>query len=129
MRDAEAPNPCPDAPAGDEVLQAEDVAVSHARHDDVLWQLRTLVEGIPQLVWRSCDLGRWTWASPQWLSFTGQTQEQSHGLGWMDTVHPEDRPIVSAAWAEARPHGERSPRAALRFRHGWIVQSRIERQR
>ncbi len=43
---------------------------------------RTLIEGIPQLVWRSCDKGQWTWASPQWLAYTGQTQEETHGLGW-----------------------------------------------
>lgn len=68
-------------------------------------QLRTLVEGVPQLIWRSCDMGNWTWASPQWLDFTGQTQEQSHGRGWLDVVHPDDRVSAMAAWAAARPHG------------------------
>ena len=68
-------------------------------------QLRTLVEGVPQLIWRSCDMGNWTWASPQWLEFTGQTQDQSHGRGWLDAVHPEDRAAAMAAWAAARPHG------------------------
>ncbi len=68
-------------------------------------QLRTLVEGVPQLIWRSCDKGDWTWASPQWLDFTGQSQEQSHGRGWLDAVHPEDRAAAMAAWATAQPHG------------------------
>lgn len=68
-------------------------------------QLRLLVEGLPQLIWRSCDAGNWTWASPQWLDFTGQTQEQSHGRGWLDAVHHDDRASAVAAWAAARPHG------------------------
>lgn len=66
---------------------------------------RILMEGIPQLVWRSCDKGLWTWASPQWLTFTGQDQEQSHGRGWLDAIHPDDRATAMQAWEEARPHG------------------------
>ena len=67
---------------------------------------RTLVEGIPQLVWRSCDRGQWTWASPQWLAYTGQTQAETHGLGWVGAVHVEDRPAVLRAWEKARTHGQ-----------------------
>lgn len=48
------------------------------------------MEGIPQLVWRSCDKGLWSWASPQWLEFTGQIQEESQGLGWLAVIHPDD---------------------------------------
>ena len=69
------------------------------------WHLRSLVEGMPQLLWRSCDLGRWTWASPQWLEFTGLLQEGSHGRGWTVAVHPDDLSVVERAWEEARPHG------------------------
>jgi len=67
--------------------------------------LRTLMEGIPQLVWRSHDEGQWTWASQQWLAFTGQPQEQSHGLGWLDALHPDDREATQEAWSEARSRG------------------------
>ncbi len=68
-------------------------------------RLRVLMEGIPQLVWRSCETGLWTWASPQWLAFTGQAQERSHGRGWLDAVHPEDREATLRAWEAARPTG------------------------
>ena len=68
-------------------------------------RFRTLAEGIPLLVWRSGAEGRWTWASPQWLAYTGQSQEASRGWGWMDTVHPDDRDAATRAWGEARPHG------------------------
>lgn len=68
-------------------------------------RLRTLMEGIPQLVWRSRDEGRWTWSSPQWQDFTGQTQEGSHGLGWLEAVHPDDRDATMRAWKAARARG------------------------
>ena len=68
-------------------------------------RFRSLAEGIPPLVWRSSDEGLWTWAGPQWLDYTGQTQEQSHGWGWLDAVHPEDREAAMQAWHQARPHG------------------------
>lgn len=68
-------------------------------------RLRTLMEGIPQLVWRSCDEGRWTWSSPQWQAFTGQGSKESLALGWLEAVHPDDREITMRAWEAARPHG------------------------
>ena len=68
-------------------------------------QLRTLVEGVPHLIWRSSNRGLWTWASPQWLAYTGQTQDGSHGHGWLSAVHPDDREHTLAAWDNAIPHG------------------------
>ena len=67
--------------------------------------LRTLMEGVPQLLWRSGSDGRWTWASPQWLDYTGQNQEESHGLGWLDVIHPDDRHATMRAWQEAPSKG------------------------
>jgi PAS domain S-box-containing protein len=68
-------------------------------------RFRTLAEGIPPLIWRSCDEGRWTWASPQWRDYTGLSNEQSQGLGWLEAVHPGDREETMAAWHKAGPHG------------------------
>lgn len=61
--------------------------------------LRALVERIPQLVWRSADNGRWTWASPQWTQYTGQAETESHGWGWLEKLHPDDRDGARQAWA------------------------------
>lgn len=69
-------------------------------------RLRTLTEGIPQLVWRSMDDGHWTWSSPQWQTFTGQTFEQSLGRGWLDAVHPDDREATNKAWTTSRTTGK-----------------------
>jgi PAS domain S-box-containing protein len=69
-------------------------------------RFRTLAEGIPQLVWRSADDGQWTWASPQWADYTGQGEEESHGWGWLDAVHPDDHAETLRAWHAARSHGK-----------------------
>lgn len=66
-------------------------------------RFRTLVEGIPQLVWRAADGGHWTWASPQWERYTGLDSRRSSGMGWLLALHPEDRPAALAAWSQATP--------------------------
>ncbi|MFJ7713860.1 GAF domain-containing protein [Methylobacterium sp. NPDC014830] len=62
---------------------------------------RALIEGIPQLVWRSAMGGGWTWASPQWCRYTGQSEAEPLGFGWLDALHPDDRERVRTAWTEA----------------------------
>jgi PAS domain S-box-containing protein len=68
-------------------------------------RFRTLAEGIPPPVWRAAPDGGWTWASPRWRAFTGQSAEQTLGQGWLDPVHPDDRDALRAAWAQAEARG------------------------
>ena len=63
-------------------------------------RFRTLADVTPQLVWRSEADGNWTWASPNWLAYTGQGEAESHGLGWLEAIHPEDRDRTMRAWHE-----------------------------
>ncbi len=68
-------------------------------------RFRTLAEGIPQLVWRSRSSGARTWSSPQWYAYSGLSEPESLGLGWLDALHRDDRTAASAAWAEAETAG------------------------
>ncbi|MGA0587362.1 PAS domain-containing protein [Dyella sp. KRB-257] len=68
-------------------------------------RLQTLISGMPQLVWRAEEAGRWIWASPQWADFTGQRAHESLGRGWLEPVHPEDRGRVCEAWEKAESSG------------------------
>ena len=61
---------------------------------------RALLEGIPQLVWRAAEGGNLTWSGPQWTEYTGQAEADSHGMGWLDPVHPDDRAAALAAWSK-----------------------------
>ena len=68
-------------------------------------RLRTLMEGVPQLVWRADTEGGWTWASPQWGAYTGQSVADSSGHGWVQALHPGDRDAARAAWSHAAVDG------------------------
>lgn len=62
---------------------------------------RTLVDGMPQLVWRAIRDGSWTWSSRQWAGYTGQSEEQSLRHGWLLAIHPDDRQKALDAWSGA----------------------------
>ena len=83
-----------------------------------------LIEGLPQFLWRAAGVGRWTWASPQWHEYTGQTEAESHDLGWLERVHPEDRGAVMSEWARAAESGDFATEHRLRFaetgRYRWF---------
>ncbi len=85
-------------------------AVERARAETALRdserRQQLLIEGVPQLVWRAVQDGRWTWASPQWTEYTGQSESDSHGYGWLDPVHPDDRGRLKEVWAGAMTRGE-----------------------
>ena len=78
-------------------------------------RFRTLAEGLPQLVWRAAPNGRWTWASPQWKAYTGQTEAGSAGDGWLAALHPADRATAGEAWDAAERLGVYQ--ADFRVRH------------
>lgn len=69
-------------------------------------RFRTLAEHIPQLVFRSQSMAQRSWGSPQWVAFTGLSEANSLGLGWMDAVHPADHDLTLEAWAAAESKGE-----------------------
>jgi PAS domain S-box-containing protein len=68
-------------------------------------RFRILIEGMPQLVWRAAYSGEWTWSSPQWCTYTGQSEEVARGAGWLRAIHPDDRESASAAWTVAQEAG------------------------
>ncbi|GGO90878.1 CheR family methyltransferase [Stakelama pacifica] len=81
-------------------------------------RLQLLIEGMPQLVWRSASGGHWTWASPQWLAFTGQSAEAAQGLGWLNALHPEDRDSALAFWKGAAAEGQLTMEGRIRSASG-----------
>jgi PAS domain S-box-containing protein len=62
---------------------------------------RTLVEGLPQLIWTCLPDGRCDYLSPQWVRYTGIPEEQQLGFGWLEQIDPADRERAAAAWKGA----------------------------
>lgn len=69
------------------------------RHD----RLNALVTVTASAFWTTSPNGELNECA-QWMGLTGQTYAQTRGLGWLDAVHPEDRPRTQAAWMTAVQH-------------------------
>lgn len=69
-------------------------------------RFRLLATSIPQLVFRTRHDGSRTWASPQWIEFTGLSSDDSLRFGWLDAIHPDDRERTVSAWKDAPAKGE-----------------------
>ncbi len=80
-------------------------SVRRARAENALREseirLKTLIAGVPQLIWRAEAGGQWIWASPQWEEQTGLRVEDSLGSGWLAALHPDDQESVAQCWDEA----------------------------
>ena len=75
-------------------------------------RFRQLTELLPQLVWSCLPDGQCDYLSPQWLAFTGESEAQQLGFGWLEQAHPDDK----SAWKSALATGEPF-RAEFRIRH------------
>jgi adenine phosphoribosyltransferase len=73
---------------------AEALQASEAR-------FRAAIGAVSSLIWTSNAFGQVEGEQPGWASFTGQTQEEYQGDGWIRAVHPEDAQPTLAAWASA----------------------------
>ncbi|MCU0703769.1 MAG: PAS domain-containing protein [Fimbriiglobus sp.] len=64
-------------------------------------ELVQLVDGLPLLAWACRSTGECEYVSRQWLEYTGQPAESQLNYGWLDTLHPDDRPRTWTAWQAA----------------------------
>ncbi len=64
-------------------------------------RFRSLIVATAQIVWTTARNGEFVTAQPDWRLFTGQTDEELHGRGWLNAVHPDDRARVAQAWTDA----------------------------
>lgn len=62
---------------------------------------RSLVEATAAIVWNTPASGEFEVEQPRWSAFTGQSFEELKGWGWLNAVHPDDRPGTAAAWSAA----------------------------
>ena len=56
-------------------------------------------------LWTADPDGHFVEPQPAWESNTGQGWPDQRGVGWMNTVHTEDREAVRLAWVQARECG------------------------
>ncbi|WP_249394731.1 PAS domain S-box protein [Deinococcus sp. QL22] len=95
--------------------QSEQLAVSLAAQAAVAFQnaqlyrsarlselrFRSLVEATSQMVWTCAPTGEFVTPQADWQRFTGQTEQEALGWGWLEAVHPDDQEHTRQAWRQA----------------------------
>ncbi len=61
-------------------------------------RFRSYADTAPAILWVTGPDGQSTYVSRAWQDFTGQSEEESLGLGWTDAVHPDEREGTRAAF-------------------------------
>jgi len=62
---------------------------------------RSLIEATSQIVWNTNARGEVVSPLRAWSAFTGQTEEEVQGWGWLEAVHPDDRSHTTEVWSNA----------------------------
>ncbi len=88
-------------------------------------RFRNMADHVPVMVWVSDPTGACTYLSRSWYEFSGQTEQEALGFGWLDVIHPEDRERARAAFATANDRRE-AVRLEYRLRrangeYGWAI--------
>ena len=60
-------------------------------------RFRILADSSPSMIWVSDPNAQCTFLNKTWLEFTGRSEAQDLGFGWMENVHPEDTDQLVAA--------------------------------
>ncbi len=60
---------------------------------------------LPAIAWRMTAEGTGARFSPSWQAVTGQDPTAAEGIGWIDSVHPEDRGRIIEGWHRALTTG------------------------
>ena len=55
-------------------------------------RFRNMADHSPAMIWVTEASGCCVFLSRAWFDFTGQTEEEALGFGWLEAVHPDDRP-------------------------------------
>lgn len=65
------------------------------------WPDLELLEAAPILIWRSGLDGLCDWFNSAWLRYRGRGMSQEVGEGWIEGVHPDDKPQCMETYLQA----------------------------
>lgn len=69
-------------------------------------QLRDITNMIPQMIWRTTPDGTHDYYSDRWYSYTGLTEEESQGLGWLRAFDSDDLEVAKPRWKHSLATGD-----------------------
>lgn len=78
-------------------------------------QLDRVIDALPGVAWTALADGSVDYVNQYWCAYTGRDRDEARGNGWLDAVHPDDRPGVAEGWLAIFSDGEpRTLQARLR---------------
>jgi PAS domain S-box-containing protein len=79
-----------------------DRKLAEAENQKLKERYRSLVTATSQIVWGATPEGLGISREMlTWIAYTGQTEAEVEGWGWVDPIHPDDRAHSAAAWNAA----------------------------
>ncbi len=82
-------------------------------------RFRNMADHAPMMMWVTDPRGRCTYANRAWTAFTGQSEEDVLGFGWIEAIHPDDRAEAQRVFLAANAaHGRFSTEYRLRRADG-----------
>ncbi len=51
---------------------------------------KTLTDAVPAIIWITEPDGYCSYLNKRWYDYTGQTEEEGEGYGWLKAIHPDD---------------------------------------
>ncbi|HEX8445923.1 MAG TPA: PAS domain S-box protein [Sphingomonas sp.] len=64
-------------------------------------RFRNMADHAPVMMWVTEPDGACTYLNQRWYDYTGQTEAQALGFGWLGAVHPDDRATVEQTFHTA----------------------------
>ena len=64
-------------------------------------RFRKMADNTPVMMWVTDPDGYCTYLNRVWYDFTGQSEEEALGYGWLDATHPDDKTAAEQAFVEA----------------------------
>ncbi|MEH3145787.1 MAG: PAS domain S-box protein [Methylobacterium frigidaeris] len=64
-------------------------------------RFRNMADHAPVMMWVTNAAGECTYLNRRWYDFTGQSEADGLGLGWVEATHPDDRGPTERAFLEA----------------------------
>jgi two-component system CheB/CheR fusion protein len=65
---------------------------------------RQMTDTVPAIIWITQPDGYCSYLNKHWYDYTGQSQQEGEGFGWLDATHPDDKEAAGEAFIYANNH-------------------------